>query len=593
MRVAAATPLEAVEAEFRQAVRRVRPATVVCVPWGVPQGQAGISSGVIISADGLILSDGDAGLRQHVENGREIRTWLSDVQVRVPAGESAWRTYRARVIARDREADTPLLRIYPLPPHPLPFVQLASSDRVAVGSFAFALGTAFDEDGRAPPTATAGIVAAFEPHARGGAGGRHAWLYVTAGVNRGVNGGPVVDVAGRLVGTVSSWVEPEPDQPFQYLGKVVPIDRLRAVHARLRSAQSTFTAPASHVAEGRARALEITFGAAARRAGPSVLSLTVSRRRPISNRSPFEQVDTRVRRWQGPISGIAVTSDGWIVTALYNLANVGTLVEPLWGAPAGAALATGLEDVGSITVHLPDGGSASARLVAHDRRLGIALLKADLPVGQLLDVLEPAPREVFEEGRFVLAVGNPYGPRRHAEPLLTLGMFSRRHPDDAAAPWRGTWQTDAQAFDSNTGGAAVDLEGRLLGLFTLWYPARHGRSSGIAFVVPWTKILDALPALQRGRGPVPGFLGVRFPRGREPRLEAVLPGTAAERAGLLPGDLIRRVDREETISVEDVVIVLGFRCGGDRVDVTIERDGMLRTLPVRLGAREDAPGGPR
>ena len=102
------------------------------------------------------------------------------------------------------------------------------------------MGTAFDEDGRAPPTVTAGIVAAFEPLTPGVLGGRHAWLYVTTGVNRGVNGGPVVDVTGRLIGTVSTWVEPEPDAPHQYLGKVVPVDRLRAVHAGLRSARAAF-----------------------------------------------------------------------------------------------------------------------------------------------------------------------------------------------------------------------------------------------------------------------------------------------------------------------------------------------------------------
>jgi S1-C subfamily serine protease len=221
------------------------------------------------------------------------------------------------------------------------------------------------------------------------------------------------------------------------------------------------------------------------------------------------------------------------------------------------------------------------------------LLKADLPPGRALVPLEPAPLEAFEEGRFVLAVGNPYGAGPRAEPLLTMGMLSRRHPDDAAGPWRGAWQTDAAVFDSNAGGAAVDLEGRLLGLFTLWYPARHGRSSGIAFVVPWSKILAAVPALRAGRGPVAGFLGVKFAAGREPRLEEVLPGTAAERAGLLAGDRIRRIDREVTDAVEDVIVVLGFRCSGDRVDVTVERAGALTTLLVRLGDREGARDGPR
>ena len=593
LRAARATPLESVEAEFRQTVARVRPATVVCIPHAVPVGEAGFSSGVIVSAGGLVLSDGDAGLRTRVEGGQEISTWLSDVDVRVPAGESAWRTYRARVIARDRQADSSVLQVYPPPARPLPFVRLGSSDALSVGSFAFALGTAFDEAGRAPPTATAGIVATFEPHAQGGGGGRHKWFFVTTGVNRGVNGGPVVDLAGRLVGTVSTWVEPEPGTPYQFLGKVVPIDRVRAVHAGLRSTRSLFRSPIAGQLTGRAHSLEIAFGAAGSRAHAGVLSLTVDRARPISSRSPFERVDARVRRWRGPVSGLVVSSDGWIVTALYNLANVGTLVEPLWRAPREASLEAGLRDVRSVTVHLPRGGSAPARLVAHDRRLGIALLKADLPAGRTLTPLQPASADAFEEGRFVLAVGNPFGAARRAAPLLTMGMLSRSHPNDAAGPWRGMWQTDAPVFDSNAGGAAVDLEGRLLGLFTLWYPARHGRSSGVAFVVPWSRILAALPALRQGRSPVAGFLGVKFGGDRAPRLEEVLPDTAAQRAGLRAGDLIRRVDREETDALEDVIVVLGFRCAGDLVQITVERDGAVLTLPVRLGERDGAPDRPR
>lgn len=590
---ATAGPLEAVEAEFQRALARARPATVVCRPHGVSPEQAGLSSGVLISAQGLVLSDGDAGLRQHVANGQEVSTWLSDVDVRVPAGENAWRTYRARVVARDRDADTSVLQIFPLPAQPLPFVPLASSGALAVGSFAFALGTAFDEDGRAPPTATAGIVAAFESHAPGGRGGRHAWFYVTTGVNKGVNGGPVVDLSGRLIGTVSTWVEPGSNERYQYLGKVVPIDRIRAAHASLRSTRSLFSARVGGIPEGRGRSLEIAFGAAARRASPAVLSLAIARHRPISDRSPFERVNARVRRWRGPVSGVAVSPDGWIVTALYNLANVGTLVEPLWEAPREAALEASLADVRSITVHLPRGGTAPARLVAHDRRLGIALLKASLPSGRQLVVPSMAPPSTFEEGRFVLAVGNPYGARRHAMPMLTQGILSRRHPLDAAGPWRGTWQTDAPVFDGNAGGAAVDLEGRLLGLFTLWYPARHGRSSGVAFVVPWGRIQAALPSLREGRSPAAAFLGVKFMRGDEPRVEAVLPGTAAERAGLFAGDVIRRIDREETTAMADVIVVLGFRSGGDLVNVTVERNGSLLTLPVRLDDRNVRDTRPR
>ena len=181
-----------------------------------------------------------------------------------------------------------------------------------------------------------------------------------------------------------------------------------------------------------------------------------------------------------------------------------------------------------------------------------------------------------------------------------MGMLSRRHPDDAAGPWRGPWQTDAAAFDSNAGGAAVDLEGRLLGLFTLWYPARHGRSSGVAFVVPWARILAALPDLPRG-----ARSRRRLPR-REVRggARAAAGGGAAghrgrARAGLRAGDLIRRIDREVTDAVEDVVVVLGFRCGGEPSTSRSSGTGRSRRSPygwatarAHASARVDRPGLP-
>ena len=79
------------------------------------------------------------------------------------------------------------------------------------------------------------------------------------------------------------------------------------------------------------------------------------------------------------------------------------------------------------------------------------------------------------------SAGDPSGSKSLIDPLLTMGILSKVHADTAAAPWRGMWQTDAGAIDGNVGGAAVDLEGRLLGMLTFWDPARHGRNSGIAF----------------------------------------------------------------------------------------------------------------
>ncbi|MHC5011000.1 MAG: S1C family serine protease, partial [Planctomycetota bacterium] len=189
------------------------------------------------------------------------------------------------------------------------------------------------------------------------------------------------------------------------------------------------------------------------------------------------------------------------------------------------------------------------------------------------------------QGRFVLAVGNPFGGRQSPDPLLTMGILSKRHPDDVAAAWRGQWQTDAPGLDTNAGGAVVDLEGRLVGLLNLWHPAKHGRNSGIAFVVPWERIQAVLPALREGRGPVPGFLGVHFAPGLIPRVDEVVEGTGAEAAGIRPGDVIKRIDREPVATIGEVVAVIRFRYSGEQVMVAVERDGTQLVLPATLVPR--------
>ena len=86
----------------------------------------------------------------------------------------------------------------------------------------------------------------------------------------------------------------------------------------------------------------------------------------------------------------------------------------------------------------------------------------------------------------------------------------------------------------------------------------------------------------------PGFLGVGFGRGNLPRIANLIEGEAAGRAGLLPGDVIHRVDDEDVATVDAVINVIGHRCAGDLVNVTVERGGSLRTVSVRLGVREEA-----
>ena len=569
--------LHAVETEFRKVIERLAPATVVCVPSGTSRRDSGFSSGVLVSAEGHVLSDGDAGLVWDRSTTPPTKTWRNQVDVRVPQiTTGGFVTYRATVLKRVTEADTTLLKIDRPPSSGLPFVPPGSSALIEPGDFAFAVGSSSSSSGSGRvgvlPTLTSGIVAAVDPAPAGDARGAHLALYVSAAVNEGINGGPLVDLEGQLIGTLSMALDVEPGEPHQYLGKAIPIDRIRVALADAPGASTLFgDGSATRSLSGTGRAMERVLRRAAGIGRHAMVSLAITRRRPISTKAPVESRTVEIPRYTGPVSGITATGEGHVVTSLYNLTNVYERVSPLWRKPEGAGLAEGLGDIESITIHRPSGAPYAGKLAGVDLRLGLALIEPLAVEGQAMPSATAVPIAASEgalrRGAFVVALGEPYGPEPRASPLMTLGILSKFHPDKTAAPWRGHWQTDAAGLDSNAGGLAVDLEGRALGMLGLWDTARHGRSSGVAFVVPWSRVQQSVLRLLAGEEPKAGRLGVYFGGSVRPRLERVVAGGPAEAAGLTGGDVIISIDGHGTSSVLDAIAYVRSRFAGESVTV--------------------------
>jgi S1-C subfamily serine protease len=578
-----------VEKEYAAAIRRVTPATVVCVAKGAERHVDG-SSGVLVTRDGYVLSDIDASN----PTGRLPRRLVDDVDVRVPDAKRGFTVHPARVIARDEALDTTLLKIVKPPPSGFPFVPLGSADDLRVGSITFITGNSFGLSKEATPTLTAGVVSGLVRAKEGAPGGRNLEIYSSAAVNPGVNGGPVVDVEGRLVGVVSTWIEPSghPSSPFQSLSKAFPVDRLRAFYAGKPGADRVF-APAKETParSKQAERVEAALAEVALAAVEGVVSLTVSRSEPLRVEVPNSARDSArggreepptvpLPRYDGPVSGVLVSRDGWIVTSLYNLADT----MALGGLPLPNRVADGLGKIVSVTAHLRTGRDVPARVVAHDQHLGVALLKAETGE-EATEVWEPAPEESAQVGRFALCVGNPFGSGHAPDPLLTVGIVSRVHDDESDEPWRNNVQTDAPVTDATCGGALVDLHGRLLGVATIWAPTMHGRAAGIGFGVRWAQVVQALPAMKEGKSRRAGaFLGVGF-EGDVGRIGEVRPGSPAAKAGLQVGDRIAKVGGVETPTSRDVVRKIRERSPGDPLRLTVEREGRTREVEVVLVER--------
>jgi S1-C subfamily serine protease len=567
---AAAQDLKDLQREFMRVGNRVLPATVLVRAPGAHERILG-STGVIVSPTGLILSDADATLLR-VELQRDAAGQPVPGKIRKLHGEEAIvelpepdrRRLRARLVHRDPELDVSLLQISE-PAHRLPTCPLGESDALEVGAFTYVSGNSFGTGKSGKPALSAGIVAALTPAAEAREG-RFAKLYTTAAVNPGNNGGPLVDLHGRLVGIISTF-EADPRSPFRGFGVVTPLARILA---RLRGAARDFPEP--ETADGEqveSRTLELAFRILARRTAPSLVSLVVDRGdepQTVRVQGPRGRV-IEVPRYPGPYSAVCFTKDGLLLTTTTNL--------------------FAFAKIESITAHLADGRALPAKVVARDRVRQIALLRVEAD-----DLPAPAraSREELEAGRFVLAFGDPFGAGPRVAPLTTFGVVSAMHKLD---PRIDAVQTDAGMNDANVGGPLIDLRGRLIGINLLVMPDRFGRNSGVGYAVPVWSIEKVLPQLRAGKDIAPGFLGIS---GLEPlpaggyRFPKVVPDGPAHRAGLRDGDVLLALDGRPAAgfaTVRDVILAIRGRLAGETMVLEVRRGGEKLVLRVVLDPRPE------
>ncbi|QBF30136.1 trypsin-like peptidase domain-containing protein [Thalassococcus sp. S3] len=147
-----------------------------------PRVQNSLGSGVILSSDGIIVSN------YHVVGmATEIRVVLND------------RTeYSARVLLGDQESDLAILQLDEA--EDLPFLELRDSDQVEVGELALAIGNPFGVG----QTVSSGIVSGLARSGTATGNARGYFIQTDAPINPGNSGGALIDVAGRLIGINTS-----------------------------------------------------------------------------------------------------------------------------------------------------------------------------------------------------------------------------------------------------------------------------------------------------------------------------------------------------------------------------------------------------
>ena len=271
---------------------------------------------------------------------------------------------------------------------------------------------------------------------------------------------------------------------------------------------------------------------------------------------------------QGTGSGVIYSQDGYIIT---NNHVVGFADE--------------------VEVTLSNNEKYTAEIIGTYPEGDLAVLKID---AKNLPTLRIADSDAAKIGEWVLAVGNPL----ELNSTVTAGIISARGRDiniiKGQSAIESFIQTDAAVNPGNSGGALVDAYGRLLGINTA-IATQTGYFEGYSFAIPInlaTKIVDDI--IENGSYER-GFLGINIANvtgdlAKERNLkvvqgvlvDGVVDGGAAQYAGVLPDDVIIEVDTKTVRSTPDLLEVVGGMKAGDTVTLTIDRQGEVLTLPVRL-----------
>ena len=298
----------------------------------------------------------------------------------------------------------------------------------------------------------------------------------------------------------------------------------------------------------------------------------------------------------GQGSGFVVDGDGYIATN----AHVVT-----------AERRNGTARADDVYVEFSDGNRVAATIVGDDPNADVALIKVD-PAGLSLTPLRLGHSASIAVGEPVAAIGSPFGERQS----LSIGVVSaldRTIQSLTRFQIGDAIQTDAAINPGNSGGPLLDARGRVIGI-NAQIRSQSGGGEGVGFAIPVDTVRRSLGEL-RDRGRVEyGYLGVEtltiWPQLAErlgldvdtgALVQDVVDGSPAEDAEIeagddtisfqgqtnitVGGDLVVAVNDKQLTREHDLADEISAHSAGDKVRLTVIRDGRRRTVEVELGKR--------
>ncbi len=324
----------------------------------------------------------------------------------------------------------------------------------------------------------------------------------------------------------------------------------------------------------------VSYADAVDLAAPAVVNvyttkLITERANPLYN-DPFfryffgDQLAPRQRLESSLGSGVIVSDNGYILTNNHVV-----------------------EGADEIQVALRDGRNSEATIVGTDPESDLAVLKVEL---KNLPAVTIGQSDESRVGDVVLAIGNPFGVGQ----TVTMGIISAMGRNSVGInTYENFIQTDAAINPGNSGGALINPFGHLVGINTAIF-SRSGGYQGIGFAIPGKFAIEVMQQLiQHGRV-IRGWLGIevqditpelaesfRLKNTQGVIVAGLLRNGPAAKAGLRPGDVIKKIDDMEIKNTRQVMTTIAAIKPGADIKIDILRQGKSITLEGNVGQRPE------